>query len=105
MILRICLPIISVGLFGQIFFFLTTLFICENGNSYISKELECRNGDWYEYYSPFIIIAMIFHIFIALLTNTLYYKTAFIVCKSDILRKINSIPDIFLLLVKIVFTL
>ena len=104
-ILRFCLPIISIGFFGQIFLFLTTLFDCQNGHSYISEELKCRTGDWFIYHSPFIAIAMCLHLILALLTNTLYYKSLFILSKSDILQKTNSIPDISLLFTKLLIIL
>ena len=102
MILRIYLPICSIGLFGQIFLFLMTLFDCQDGHSYISTELACRTGDWFIYHSPFVIIALIFHILLALLTNSLYYKSLFILSKSDVLVKTNSIPDIIFLFTKII---
>ena len=101
-ILRICLPIFSIGFFGPIFLFLTTLFDCQNGKSYISKELECRTGDWFIYHSPFVAVAMPLHLILALITNTLYYKSLFIKGKSDVLKKTNSIPDICLLCTKVI---
>ena len=102
LILRIYLPICSKGLFGQIFLFLMTLFDCQDGHSYVSTELACRTGDWYIYHSPFVIMALIFHILLALLTNSLYYKSLFILSKSDVLVKTNSIPDIIFLFTKII---
>ena len=102
LILRIYLPIFSFGLFGQIFLFLMTLFDCQDGHSYVSTELVCRTGDWFIYHSPFVIIALIFHISLALLTNSLYYKSLFIKSKSDVLVKTNSIPDITFLFTKII---
>ena len=102
LILRVCLPIFSIGLFGQIFLFLMTLFDCQDGHSYVSSELVCRTGDWFIYHSPFVIIAMIFHILLALLTNSLYYKSLFILSKSDVLVKTNSLSDTIFLLTKII---
>ena len=103
--LRICLPIVSNGFFGQIFLFLTTLFDCQNGHTYISEELKCRTGDWFVSHSPIVAIAMVLHFILALITNTLYYKSLFIRSKSDVLKKTNSIPDISLLCTKFIIIL
>ena len=101
-ILRICLPIVSIGFFGQIFLFLCTLFDCQNGHSYISEELKCRTGDWFIYHLPFVVVAMPLHFILALITNTLYYRSLFIRSQSDVLKKTNSIPDICLLCTKVI---
>ena len=103
--LRICLPIVSNGFFGQIFLFLTTLFDCQNGHTYISEELKCITGDWFVSHSPIVAIAMVLHFILALITNTLYYKSLFIRSKSDVLKKTNSIPDISLLCTKFIIIL
>ena len=76
-ILKFILPLLSFGLFGQIFLFLILLFDCDNGNSYISEEIKCRNGYWFMIFSPFIAITMIIHILLGLLTNQLYYRSIF----------------------------
>ena len=104
-ILRICLPIVSIGFFGQIFLFLCTLFDCQNGHSYISEELKCRTGDWFIYHLPFVVVAMPLHFILALITNTLYYRSLFIRSQSDVLKKTNSIPDICLLCTKVIIIL
>ena len=80
-ILRFCLPIISISLFGQIFVFFMTLFDCQDGHSYVSPKLPCKSANVLLYFSPFI-------------TNALYYKSLFLLSKSDVLKKTNSIPDI-----------
>ena len=103
-ILRFCLPIFSISLFGHIFIFLVTLFDCQDGHSYASSKLPCRSGVLL-YFSPFIILTMILLVFIAFITNTLYYRSLFHVCKSDVLKKTNSIPDIVFLFTKIIITL
>ena len=104
-ILRIFLPIISIGLFGQILLFFLLLFDCEDGHHNLSEKLECRNGDWFILHSPFIIIAMILHFFISLITNTLYYKSLYDVSKSDALKKTSSVPEISLFFTKFFLTL
>ena len=100
-ILRFFLPIISIGLFGQIFLFLTTLFVCEDGYMHMSKDVECRKGDLFFYHSIFVYVAIVFHVLIAFLTNSLYYKSLFCLTKSDVLQKTNSFSDLSLLLTKI----
>ncbi len=104
-ILRIFLPIVSIGLFGQILLFFLLLFDCEDGHHNLSENLECRNGDWFILHSPFIIIAIILHLFIGLITNALYYKSLFDVSKSDVLQKTNSVPEISLYFTKLFLTL
>ena len=100
-ILRIMLPVMSFGFFGQIFLLLTTFFDCQNGNSYVSTQLKCRTGNWFIYFFPFIVLAIILHICVALLTNLLYYKSIFIPSYSDVLQKTTSMPDISLIIAKI----
>jgi len=99
--LRIVLPTVSFGFFGQIFLLLSTLFDCQNGNSYVSIALKCRTGSLFKYISPFAFLAIILYTFIALLTNLLYYKSIFIQCSNDSLQKSSPIPDISLLFTKI----
>ena len=94
------LPIISFGFFGQIFLLLTTFFDCQNGNSYVSAQLKCRTGNWFTYFFPFIVLAIILHICVALLTNLLYFKSVFIPSISDVLQKTTSIPDLSLIIAK-----
>ena len=99
-ILRIGLPNVSLGFFGPIFLCYSTLLDCQDGHTYISTELKCRKGSWYVWHLPFVLIAIVFHFFIALITNTLYYKSIFDFSKSDVLKKTNSIPDISLVFTK-----
>ena len=42
------------------------------------------------------------HFILALITNTLYYRSLFIRSQSDVLKKTNSIPDICLLCTKVI---
>ena len=99
--LRFMLPVMSFGFFGQVFLLLTTFFDCQNGNSYVSTQLKCRTGNWFTYFYPFIILAIILHIFVAFLTNLLYYKSIFVPSNSDVLQKATSMPDISLIIAKI----
>ena len=99
--LRFMLPVMSFGFFGQVFLLLTTFFDCQNGNSYVSTQLKCRTGNWFTYFYPFIILAIILHIFVAFLTNLLYYKSIFVPSNSDVLQKATSMPDISLTISKI----
>ena len=100
-ILRFMLPVMSFGFFGQIFLLLTTFFDCQNGKSYVSTELKCRTGNWFTYFSPFIVLAIILHICIAILTSLLYFKSVFVPSMFDILQKTSSLPDISLIIAKI----
>ena len=99
--LRFILPVISFGFFGQIFLLLTTFFDCRNGNTYVSAQLKCRTGNWFTYFCPFIVLAILLHICIAVLTNLLYYKSIFEPSISDILLKTTPMPDISLIIAKV----
>ena len=100
-ILKFSLPFFSVCFFGQIFLLLTTIFDCQNGFAYVSKELICRTGIWFMIDAPLCAIAMVLHALIALITNNLYYKSSFVKGGSDILKKTNCLPDVILLFTKI----
>ena len=100
-ILKFCLPFFSVCFFGQSFLLLTTIFDCQNGFTYVSQELICRTGLWFSIDAPLSAIAMVLHTIIALITNTLYYKSIFVKKGPDVLRKTNCYPDIILLMTKI----
>ena len=101
-ILKFCLPFFSVCFFGQSFLLLTTIFDCQNGYAYVSRQLICRTGLWFTVDAPLAGIAIVLHILLALATNTLYYKSTFVKNGSDILKKTNCIPDVVLLLTKII---
>ena len=100
-LLKFCLPFFSVCFFGQIFLLLTTIFDCQNGFAYVSKELICRTGFWFIIDAPLSAIAMALLALIALITNNLYYKSSFVRDGSDILKKTNCRPDVILLFTKI----
>ena len=101
-ILKFCLPFFSVCFFGQIFLLLTTIFDCQNGFTYVSKELVCRKGIWFSIDAPLAGIAMVLLTILALITNILYYKSSFVRNGSDVLKKTNCYPDIMLLFTKII---
>ena len=100
-ILKFCLPFFSVCFFGQSFLLLTTIFDCQSGFAYVSKQLICRTGLWFQIDAPLALLAMILHAILAIITNTLYYKSTFVKFGSDVLKKTNSYPDIVLLFTKI----
>ena len=102
LILRYCLPIFTIGFFGQNFLFLGTIFECENGKSYVSRYIPCRTGKNYLVQAYVNSFVMILYFLLALITNTLYYRTLFIKSNSDVLKKINSIPDVSLLFTKVI---
>ena len=103
-LLRILLPNVCMGFFGQIFLLLSTLFHCENGHSYISEELKCRTGSWFIYHSPFAAVAMFLHCIIAFITITLYYNS-FYISKTNVIQRTNTKADICFLFTKIIINL
>ena len=100
-ILKFCLPFFSFTIFGQCFSILTTIFQCNENNSYISSSLECRSGVWFSILAPLTIIALFFQFFIALITINLYLRPIFINNISDILKKTDSFSDNIYLFTKI----
>ena len=104
-ILRYLLPIFCIAFFGQIFFVLLTIFECQNGKSYISSKLACREGSIYLYFMPNNIISIVLFFLLSLITNTLYYNSIFIKSKSDALQKTNPVPDITLFFTKSIIIL
>ena len=101
-ILKFYLPIFCFGFYGQIFLLFTTIFYCRKKESSTSPYLKCRNGHWFYKIKPVAGIAMFLHFLIAFITNTLYYKPIFMKCKSDLLKKSESLPDILLLFTKMI---
>jgi len=101
-ILKYTLPLFSFGFHGQIFLMFTTVFYCRKKESSTSPYLKCRPEHWFSKIKPVGGIAMFLHFLIAFITNTLYYKPIFIHCKSDLLKKSNSLPDIILLFSKMI---
>ena len=100
-ILKFCLPILSFTFFGQIFLLLATIFDCRDGNTFVSENIKCRTGKWFQFFGPLTGIALFFEVFIALMTNMLYFEPIFYNSSSDILKKTNSLPDTIFALTKI----
>jgi len=100
-ILKFCLPILSFTFFGQIFLLLATIFDCRNGNTFVSENIKCRTGKWFQIFGPLTGIALFFEVIIALMTNVLYFEPIFYNSKSDILKKTNSLPDTIFAFTKI----
>ena len=100
-VLKFCLPFFSVCFFGQTFLLLTTVFDCQNGYAYVSTELICRTGLWFSIDAPLCAVGMALLSLIALITNSLYYKSTFLKSGSDVLKKTNCYPDLSLLITKI----
>ena len=98
--LQYILPIISFGFYGQIFLLFTTAFYCKKEESPTSPYLKCRDS-WFNNFKFLVGLAAFLHFIIALVTNTLYYHPTFIKCKTDLLQKTNSFPDVVFLIVKI----
>ena len=94
--LQYVLPIISFGFYGQIFLLFTTAFYCRKEESPTSPYLQCRDT-WFNNFKFMVGIAMVLHFIIAFITNTLYYHPTFIKCKTDLLQKTNSFPDVVFL--------
>ena len=99
--LQYMLPILSFGLYGQIYLLFTTVFYCLDEDSRNSPYLKCQDS-WFDNFKPVAGLAMVLHFFIALTTNTLYYHPTFIKCKTDLLQKYNSYPEVIFLFVKII---
>ena len=102
--LQYILPIISFGFYGQIFLLFTTAFYCRETESPTSPYLKCRDS-WFNNFKILVGLAAFLHFIIALVTNTLYYHPTFIKCKTDLLQKTNSFPDVVFLGVKILIIL
>ena len=100
-VLKFCLPFFSSCFFGQTFLLLTTIFDCQNGYAYVSTELVCRTGLWFSIDAPLSAIGMVLLSLIALITNSLYYKSTFLKSGSDVLKKTTCYPDLSLLITKI----
>ena len=101
-LLKYTLPLFSFGFHGQIFLMFTTIFYCRKKESSTSPYLKCRPEHWFSKIKPIGGIAIFLHFLIAFITNTLYYKPIFIHCKSDLLKKSNSLPDVIFLFTKMI---
>ena len=100
-ILKITLPIISYFLFGQIFIVLTSVFYCRKEETYESPYLHCLQGVWIYSLKPAAIIGIILQIIIGFITNSLYYTQYFEKHGSDLLKRIDTFPDVVFMFMKI----
>ena len=100
-ILKYCLPFFSFSLFSQSFLLKLTIFDCKNGSTFVNEDIKCRTGLWFTFLSPLTFLALLFHASYAIITNLLYYKPKFINYGSDLLIKINTLPDIVFIITKI----
>ena len=100
-LLKICLPLYSITFFSQVFLLFITIFDCIQGYAYVNAGIKCRTGLWFKILGPVGIISIILQIFIAIITNSLYFKPIFNNSNSDTLKKINSTTDIIFLFTKI----
>ena len=99
--LQYALPILCFGFYGQIFLLFTTVFYCIENDSPTTPYLQC-NDSWFNNFKPFAGLAMFLHFIIAFITNNLYYQPSFVNCKTDLLQKTNSFPDVVFLFVKVI---
>ena len=104
-ILKFCLPFFSYTFFSQSFLLLATIFDCKDGYTYVSHTLKCRTGTWFSALGPTSAIALFLHAIITFITNYLYFKPIFNKKGSDLLKKIDSTPDIIFVITKIVANL
>ena len=70
----------------------------------MNKGLECGKGFYYNILAPLTALAAIFQLFMAIITNALYFKSIFNK-NTDILKKISILPDIVFLLTKTVINI
>jgi hypothetical protein len=100
-VLKYCLPFFSFNFFGQSFLLKLTIFDCKNGSAFVNEEIKCRTGLWFSFLAPLTFLALLFHVSYAIITNLLYYKPKFINYGSDLIKKINTLPDIVFIITKI----
>ena len=99
--MRYTLPILSFGFYGQIYLLFTSVFYCRKDETPTSPYLKCRDT-WFNKMKPLVGLAMGLHFLISFITNTLYYQPTFIKCKTDLLQKSNSVPDVVFLFSKVI---
>ena len=100
-VLKFTLPIVSYFFFGQIFIVLTSVFYCRKEELYESPYLHCLEGIWIYSLKPAAIIGIILQVIIGFITNTLYYTQYFEKGSSDILKRIDTFPDVVFMFMKI----
>lgn len=97
------LPLICQTFFGQIFLMLISIFKCWNENIlYYGSKTECHPNNFYYVTLPICCIGLIIQIALSYVTISLYYQADFICDAGDVLKKTNPIPDITLLINKII---
>jgi hypothetical protein len=102
---KIILPFISMTFYGQIFLLFITVFNCTDGYAYVKTNIKCRTGLWFKILSPMAVIAIILHMSISIITILLYFNPMFSNVNSNILKKVNTLPDIIFLFTKIAFNI
>ena len=100
-ILKLTLPVISYFFFGQIFIVLTSVFYCRKEELYESPYLHCLEGLWIYSLKPAAIIGIILQVIIGYVTNSLYYTQYFEKGGSDLLKRIDTFPDVVFMIMKI----
>ena len=99
--LKLSLPIISYFFFGQIFLVLTSIFYCREEELYESPYLHCLEGLWIYSLKPAAVLGMFLQIIIGFITNSLYYTQFFEKDRFDLLKKIDTFPDVIFMFIKI----
>ena len=86
---------------------LISFFMCnsENNSSIIDNSLQCHSGVWFYLDGTLTIICLIFLLYFTYITVLIFYIPNFILEEKESLKKSNSIPDLILLINKIVFIL
>ena len=99
-ILQFIIPFISSSFFGQIIYAFLTVFYCEENtnSSFFNSSYKCLGGIWFYIQSPLVIIAIIALLFIAYITNLIFYNPMCLRAKN---KKIHSLTDVIFLFTKI----
>ena len=101
-ILKYILPLICSTFFGQIFVLLISAFKCMEGRLYYNSKASCTIGTWFYVIVPISIVIIILQILLSFITISMYYKVDFIEEGNDFSKKRSSIPDLILLINKII---
>ena len=105
-IMRIILPRISFTFFGQIFEFLILIFFCDqNVNINKNNKLNYPSGSVYYLFLILSFLAALFFVIISYITISMFYKPVFMEDTLNIMKKINSFPDLVFFLNKIIIIL
>ena len=103
-ILKVVIPMISSSFFGQIIYSLLTIFYCnyETNSAFFSETEKCRQGILFNIESVLCIIALVFLICVAYVTNSVFYIP---MCLKGRNKKIHSLNDILFLFTKIILNI